>query len=195
MAFPGDHTMHLSEDEHLIDSGLPSTTSVEHLNRIKPSGMPRHELKLKANQPIMCWRNINSRNGLCNGTRLIVRSLMKNTIETEITHGERRGKFVYIPRVSLHSDQDTADLEGKLSRRQFPVQSAFAMTINKAQGQTLRNVAVSLLDPVFLHGQLYMALSRVTSLNNLEIILPKDQSNQQQARDTKNVVFQEVLSV
>lgn len=72
-----------------------------------------------------------------------------------------------------------------------PVQSAFAMTISKAQGQTLRNVVVSLLDPVFSHGQLYAALSRVTSLNNLKNVLPKDQSNQRQSRDTKNVVFQE----
>ncbi|KAL7324971.1 hypothetical protein PS15p_212327 [Mucor circinelloides] len=139
MAFPGDHTTYLSEDRYIIDSGLPSTTSVEHhLNRIKPSGMPPHELnKLKVNQPIMClMRSINPRNGLCNGTRLIVRSLMRNTIEAEIGHGEHRGKFVCIPRVSLYSDPDTADLEGKLSKRQFSVHSAFAMTINKAQGQT-----------------------------------------------------------
>lgn len=44
-------------------------------------------------------------------------------------------------------------------RRQFPVKPAFAMTINKAQGQTLQLVGVYLPDTVFTHGQLYVALT------------------------------------
>jgi ATP-dependent DNA helicase PIF1 len=194
MKFPGEHTTYLSEDEHLIDSELPSNNSVEHLNNMKPPGMPPHELKLKIGQPIMCLRNINPKEGLCNGTRLIVRSLMRSVIEAEIAYGDYKGKFVFIPRITLHSDEDTADCEGKLSRTQFPVQSAFAMTINKAQGQTLENVVVSLLDPVFSHGQLYVALSRVTALSKLKILLKKSEHDQQ-TRETKNVVFQEVLSI
>lgn len=190
-AFPGDPIVYLSEDEHIIDSPEPSNTSIEYLNSVKPSGMPPHELKLKVNQPIMCLRNINPSKGLCNGTRLIVRNLMRNMIEAEIACGDHQGSFVYIPRISLHSDENTADLEGKLSRRQFPVQSAFAMTINKAQGQTLRNVVVSLLDPVFSHGQLYVALSRVTSIDNLKIVLKKTENPQ--TRQTANIVYQEAL--
>ena len=192
-AFPGDSVVYFSKDEHIVDSGSPSITPAEYLNKLKPSGMPPHELKLKVGQPIICLRNINPRQGLCNGTRLIIRNLMRSTIEAEIACGDHQGHFVYIPRVSLHSEQDTADLEGKLSRRQFPVQSAFAITINKAQGQTLHNVVVSLLDPVFSHGQLYVALSRVTSLYHLKIVLKKVEN--EQSRQAMNVVFQEVLSI
>jgi len=43
-------------------------------------------------------------------------------------------------------------------KKQFPIKLSFAMTINKAQGQTLNEVAVYLKQPCFSHGQLYAAL-------------------------------------
>jgi ATP-dependent DNA helicase PIF1 len=39
-----------------------------------------------------------------------------------------------------------------LRRRQFPVRPTFGMTINKAQGQTLKMVGIFLPKPVFTHG-------------------------------------------
>jgi ATP-dependent DNA helicase PIF1 len=46
-------------------------------------------------------------------------------------------------------------------RRQFPIKLSFAITINKAQDQTITNIWLYLPKPVFTHGQLYVALSRV----------------------------------
>ena len=43
------------------------------------------------------------------------------------------------------------------------------MTVNKAQGQTIPNVGVYLPEPVFSHGQLYVALSRATARSNVKI--------------------------
>jgi len=41
------------------------------------------------------------------------------------------------------------------------------MTINKAQGQTMKTVGIFLPELVFTHGQLYVALSRATHVNDV----------------------------
>ena len=47
---------------------------------------------------------------------------------------------------------------------------SFAMTVNKAQRQTIPNVGVYLPEHVFSHGQLYVALSRATARANIKIL-------------------------
>jgi ATP-dependent exoDNAse (exonuclease V) alpha subunit len=76
-----------------------------------------------------------------------------------------------------------------LKRRQFPVHLAFAMTINKAQGQSVKYVGLNLRTPVFSHGQLYVALSRCTHPERVYAIFPEHE----QGSNTTNVVYTEVL--
>ncbi|CAG8544460.1 8339_t:CDS:1, partial [Scutellospora calospora] len=45
------------------------------------------------------------------------------------------------------------------------------MTINKAQGQTITKIGLYLPKPVFTHGQLYVALSRVQSKDNIKVLV------------------------
>ena len=75
-----------------------------------------------------------------------------------------------------------------MKRIQFPIRPAFAMTISKSQGQTLEYVGLWLNEPLFTHGQLYVALSRVSSRNNIKISIPHNKNN-----TTRNVVFKNVL--
>src|ERR1041384_2037182 len=53
--------------------------------------------------------------------------------------------------------------------RQFPLQNAFALTVHKTQGLTLPHTTVSLDTSMFANGQAYVAMSRATSLHNLDI--------------------------
>ncbi|GBC03412.1 hypothetical protein RclHR1_05100008 [Rhizophagus clarus] len=61
------------------------------------SDLPPGELKLKIGIPIILLRNLNSSEGLCNGTRLIIRELQHKVIDAEIITGSHIGKRVFIP--------------------------------------------------------------------------------------------------
>jgi ATP-dependent exoDNAse (exonuclease V) alpha subunit len=73
------------------------------------------------------------------------------------------------------------------SRKQFPVCLAFAMTIDKSQGQTLKTVRINLLRPDFSHGQFYVAASRATGSKQLFILLSEGETS------TQNIVYQDAL--
>ncbi|XP_010445463.1 PREDICTED: uncharacterized protein LOC104728133 [Camelina sativa] len=115
--------------------------SSDFLNSIRLSGLPNHRLWLKIGAHVMLLRNIDPKGGLCNGDRV--------------------GDKVLIPKFII-KPSDTK-LPFKMRRRHFPLAVAFAMTINKSQGQSLEEVGLFLPQPVFSHGQLYVALPRDTS--------------------------------
>jgi ATP-dependent DNA helicase PIF1 len=190
--FPGEAQEFLSADSvEDKDSVCENLYSVEFLNTLTPSGTPLHKLVLKIGVPIMLLRNISPSDGLCNGTRLIVRRLSRHIIDAEIITGSHVGKKVYIPRFRLAPSD--ADLPFQLIRRQFPVRVAFAMTINKSQGQTIPIVGLDLRSPVFSHGQLYVAMSRVQSKDNIHILVTNVCTDGRPGVFTKNIVYKEIL--
>ena len=131
----------------------------EFLNSLDLPDMPTHILTLKIGVPIILLRNINPPR-LCNGTRLSVKKMMNNIIEATILNGKFKGGDFLLPRIPMI----TTDMQFEFKRLQFPVRLDFAMTINKAQGQSLQVCGLNLENPCFSHGQLYVVCSRVENL-------------------------------
>ena len=167
------------------------------MNTISPSGLPPHALNLKVGSIVMLLRNISISGGFCNGTRLRVVRLLTNTIECVDMNNP--DETVILPRMPLTSS-DTG-LPFKLNRRQFPLRLAYAMTINKSQGQTLDVVGVALgKSGCFDHGQLYVELSRGTSWQRIKHLVPNGPlqgklTRNQEHTYVKNIVFRDLLAV
>lgn len=78
-----------------------------------------------------------------------------------------------------------------LKWKQFPISVCYAMTVNKNQSQTVKNVGLYLPQTVFSHGQIYVAVSRVTSPTGLKIVcIDEDETC---VGHTKNIVYKEIF--
>jgi hypothetical protein len=141
----------------------------EYLHTLEASGIPPARLTLKVGAPVILTRNMNPANGFCNGTRCIVKRMHSRALEVEIASGEFQGRRTTLPRILCNSK--ASDFGFILTRRQFPVQLCFAISINKSQGQSLPVVGLDLRNSVFSHGQLYVALSRVTDVSKLHVLI------------------------
>ncbi|XP_071699826.1 uncharacterized protein [Rutidosis leptorrhynchoides] len=152
------------------------------------SGIPNHKLVIEVGVS-MLPRNIDQPNCLCNGIRLRVIKLEKSLITARVITGANIGFETLISRMKLSSSDNT--LPFMITRNKFPVSMCFAMTINKSQGQSLSRVGFFLPPPIFTHGHLYVAISRVKNKNGLKILICDNDMNI--ANTTTNVVYKEVL--
>ena len=189
--FPGDVRAFPSADTQVIERGAEHSANVvpvEFLNSLNASGLPIANLELKQGCPIILLRNLDNKRGLCNGTRATVTHMSNRVLQVRLLGGDHDGDIAFIPRITLSPSIHGVQFTVHLKRRQFPVQLAFAMTINRSQGQSVEHVAVDLRTPPFGHGQLYVAFSRVTASNNIKVLLPSESPIQ-----TTNVVYPEIL--
>ena len=162
--------------------------SPEFLFSLDFASIPPPVLDLKVGVPVILLRNLHPQEGLCNGTRLVITRLGRSVVEARILSGSFAGQLRIIPRIKLSSSPQ--DFPYIISRVQFPLRLCFAMSINKAQGQSFTYIGVDLREPVFSHGQFYVAMSRVTDVHNISICLS---GRKEDGCKLANIVYPEVL--
>ncbi|CAN0846017.1 hypothetical protein LINGRAHAP2_LOCUS4253 [Linum grandiflorum] len=117
---PGEPKTYFSLDTLVPEANASTTIDTTYppklLNSLSFNGVPEHVITLKEYTPIMILRNSNPSLGLCNGTRVLIKKLCQYVIQGIVIGGFFEGTTVVIP------------------RRQFPVRTCYAMTINKSQG-------------------------------------------------------------
>lgn len=121
---------------------------------------------------------------------MVCKDFEPNVIHTEITMGQYVGKQVLLPRIAL-SPIENEGYPFHFKRAQLPISLSFAMTVNKEQGQTVSYVGVYLPQPVFSQGQLYVALSRRTSVATTKVLIKNVTliCSSMNKSSTKNIVY------
>lgn len=135
------------------------------------------ELKLKKGAQIMLLNN-DSLGQWINGTIGRIRKFEQDDdgeeiIVAELDNGDTARISPYtwkIYRFFLKKDEIQSEEVG--SFRQYPVRLAFAVTIHKSQGKTFENVVIDVGNGTFAHGQMYVALSRCTTLDGIVLRQP-----------------------
>jgi ATP-dependent DNA helicase PIF1 len=119
--------------------------------------MADKDIVLKVGAQVMCIANLELQ-GLVNGSQGIVVDLTGGVVRVKFNDGVVR---VMTPHTWL--SQSIPDL----GMKQLPLILAWAITIHKAQGVSLDMAQIDAGDTIFEHGQTYVALSRVKSLEGL----------------------------
>jgi ATP-dependent DNA helicase PIF1 len=126
---------------------------VEFLNSLNASTgrLPIANLELKGGCPVKLLRNPDNKRGLCNGSRATVMSMSNRVLQVRLLGGDHDGEIAFkfiptggFPRITLSPSIRGVQFTVHLKRRQFPLQLAFTMTINRSQGQSVEHVAVDL---------------------------------------------------
>ena len=117
---------------------------VEFLNSLNASRLPIANLELKEGCPVKLLRNPDNKRGLCNGSRATVMSMSNRVLQVRLLGGDHDGEIAFIPRITLSPSIHGVQFTVHLKRRQFHLQLAFTITINRSQGQSVQHVAVDL---------------------------------------------------
>lgn len=171
-------TTHNAQADEINDSRLRSLKSKSRYFKAEINGVfPQHlyptkeELELKIGAQVMFVKNDpNPEKAYYNGKIGKLTGYKEDTEELEVTCGKDR---ILVSSVTWQNmdytlNDETKEIEeheiGSFS--QIPLRLAWAVTIHKSQGLTFDKLVVD-AQQAFAHGQVYVALSRCTSLEGL----------------------------
>lgn len=188
----GSTTTYMSADSFRegSDQGIIAPASIlDYVARNTLPGLPPHALTIKTNCIFRLLRNFSIDRGLVKNTRVVITHVGHRLITVRILRAltsvaEGEDEELLIPRISF----DTVLPSGHtLLRKQFPLAPAYSTTFNSCQGLTLDRLGVDLTRPVFSHGQLYTALSRIRHRSHARVRMKPGQTT------ATNVTYPEIL--
>jgi ATP-dependent DNA helicase PIF1 len=182
----------LPSDTALLDDLLPTTQldMLEDATKLVEPSIPVYNLRIQTNAVYRLMRNLNIEQGLVKNAKVVVTALANHhvTVRTlsqlDVGRIARYSEDRIIPRILFTTELPSGYI---LERRQFPLAPAYATTFHSCIGLTLDVLGVDLTRPVFGHGQLYTALSRIRHRSHARVRLRPGQSK------TKNITYEELL--
>ena len=118
--------------------------------------------RFKKGASVMCTVNLDMDNQICNGAQGIIVDILEEGIYPIIVVKFSNG---IIKRIGPHFWQ--SEEYPTIAVGQYPLILAWALTIHKIQGATLKLAEIDIGSSIFEYGQTYVALSRIQSLDGL----------------------------
>ena len=152
-------TLEMTESEQKIRRNFTSA-QIEYELRQLQKNIQCDFISLKTGAVVMCIINMKN-TPICNGSQGVVIDFTSDHFpivqfkSTTMVMKPNTWKSETIPGIGIS---------------QLPLIYAWAMTIHKSQGSTLTNALIDVGDSIFECGQIYVALSRVTSLEGLFLV-------------------------
>ena len=169
-----------------------SIHDLDFLNNLSFPGIPNHQLDLKVNSICCLMRNMSIKEGLVKNARVVVVEMATHHIKVALirsgTNDITNTDYHFcLPRIIFYFSPPNTSWT--VERKQFPLRLAYATTFNSCQGLTLDRVVLDMTVPVFSHGQLYTAISRVRNRQHLLFYINEDFD----LDNTVNVVYRELI--
>ena len=160
------HEMHAADT--FLNCRQPDLYPPEVVAAMHIPGVPPGKLSLKVGARYMIVKNMMKH--VFNGVRCVLLSIIgSKSVFVRLISGPGAGDIILLPSVIFAITPEQSGLPFSIRRRQLPMIPAFAVTVHKAQGQTLSKVGIYITTPMFTHGQLYTALSRTRGWSNIRV--------------------------
>uniref|UniRef100_A0A8D9BYA8 ATP-dependent DNA helicase n=2 Tax=Cacopsylla melanoneura TaxID=428564 RepID=A0A8D9BYA8_9HEMI len=186
---PGEEFVVYSADSVRNEQDVDYFLNTETLNSIDNPSVPSHVMKFKIGCVCIIVRNISFEDKLCNGTKVIIVGKSSFLIRVRKPH---ESEEYLIPRIDFEIDVSGFNTRVIMVRKAFPLIPSYALSINRAQGQTFSDlVGADLRNFVFSHGMLYVLLGRITRRSNI-VCLVSPRCVIDNVAYTKNVVYSEL---
>ena len=165
---PGKEVLFTATDDYKgnYNQSVRNTLS-QALDKKMPS-----EIRLKVGAQVILTRNMPERR-LVNGSRGVVKGFCSESQKGDMSASQKNEKLfpvvVFSNGVKMMVSEESqfqGGASGAMTRLQLPLKLAWSLTVHKSQGMTIERAELQ-LDDAFDFGQVYVALSRITSLDGL----------------------------